>query len=99
MMGSYHETVCAVANLEMYFILFLIGATLIALSVITLDRYIAVCHSYRYVQLVTNSRVRKLLVIVWFLWITISVARMICSRLLLILIILLSLIVIFISFS
>lgn len=43
------------------------------LSVITIDRYIAIFHSFKYEELVTNSRVVKLLIFLWSSWIIIFV--------------------------
>ena len=70
--GSCTVTFCTAANFEKFFMLFFIGATLMNLSVTTLDRYIAVCRPYQYLELVTNSRVRKLLVSLWFVWMVAS---------------------------
>ena len=60
------------AKFEKFCMMFLLGATVINLSVTTLDRYIAVCHSFRYLELVTESRVHKLLVSLWLAWLVLS---------------------------
>ena len=60
--------------------LFLLGATLLNLSLTTLDRYIAILHSFRYLELVTNSRVITLAGVLWFVWIVLSIAGVLSSK-------------------
>ena len=80
MLGSCAETICVIIKISRFFILLLIGATLFNLSVTTLDRYIAICHSFRYPELVTNSRVRKLSSILWFVAVCASLLAFFISR-------------------
>ena len=72
MIGGCTKTICTAFTLTRFSMVFLIGATAINLSVTTLDRYIAICHSFRYLELVTESRVHKLLVSLWLAWIVVS---------------------------
>ena len=74
------ETICTVRSLIIFFMLFLFGATLLNLSLTTLDRYIAILHSYRYVELVTNNRVIKLAVGLWLGWSFISIPGFLSSK-------------------
>ena len=55
-------------ELRFFSTIFLLGATLLNLSVITLDRYVAVFHSLRYPELVTEARVALLSAIIWLAW-------------------------------
>ena len=91
------ETICIAHSLRRYPMLFLTGATLLNLSLTTLDRYIAVLHSYRYVELVTNNRVIKLSVGLWLGWIILFIAGALSSTELMILTVLIASSVIFIS--
>ena len=77
MITNCTDGLCTVVYLRRYFMAFLTGATLISLSVTTLDRYIAVCRPYEYLELVTNSRVKKVLVSFWLGWIGTTVAAFI----------------------
>ena len=92
------DGLCALAHLRRYFMGFLTGAILISLSVTTLDRYIAVCHPYKYLELVTNSRVKKVLVSFWLVWIGATVAALITFNLAKIVAVVAASIVIFITF-
>ena len=97
MMGGCTTTVCTVVKLEKVFMLFLIGATILNLSATTLDRYIAVCHSFKYLELVTNSRVKKLLGGMWAVWLIISLVGVQFEKIEILFIIVLSSNIIFIS--
>lgn len=77
MTGGCKKTVCIVAKLEQFFMSFLRGAIICNLSVTALDRYIAVCHPYKYPELVTNSRVVKLLASVWLFCLSVSLVGVI----------------------
>ena len=74
------ETLCTVRSIRNFFMLFLLGATLLNLSLTTLDRYIAILHSLRYLELVTNSRVITLAGVLWFVWIVLPIAGMLSSK-------------------
>ena len=74
------ETLCTVRSIRSFFMLFLLGATLLNLSLTTLDRYIAILHSFRYLELVTNSRVITLAGVLWFVWILLSIAGVLSSN-------------------
>ena len=50
---------CLIYRAKNFFVVVLLEATVIHLSLASLDRYIAVFYSYRYPELVTNSRVLK----------------------------------------
>ena len=78
--GICSKTVCIAASLEQFFTTFLLGATVLNLSVITLDRYIAIFHTYRYPELVTNDRVKILSAIIWVSWATVSVIAIIIDK-------------------
>ena len=97
-LGSCTKTICTTIELEKFFMLFLIGATLINLSVTTLDRYIAVCRPYKYLELVTNSRARNLLISLWFVWMIFSVVGTVFRETKLLFTIVISSNLIFISF-
>ena len=74
------DGLCTVVYVRRYFVVFLTGATLISLSLTTLDRYIAVCRPYEYLELVTNSRVKKVLVSFWLVWIGATVVGLIACK-------------------
>ena len=57
--------VCVVRVLRTVATYFLSLATLLTLSLCSLDRYLAVFHSFRYAELVTNERVTKVLLASW----------------------------------
>ena len=98
LLGSCTKTICTAATLEKFFMLFLIGATLINLSVTTLDRYIVVCRPYKYLELVTNSCARNLLISLWFVWMIFSVVGTVFRETKLLFTIVISSNLIFISF-
>ena len=56
---------CVIQRLKNFFMVGLFEATVVNLSLASLDRYIAVFYSFRYVGLVTNSRVVKTLLATW----------------------------------
>ena len=89
--------VCTVMKMEMFFMLFLIGATILNLSATTVDRYIAVCHSFKYLELVTNSRVRTFLAGIWVSWFIISFSGVMLRKIEILFIIVLSSNIILIS--
>ena len=62
------KVLCTLEEAEKLVMLSLIGATVLNLSMLTLDRYIAVCHTFKYPTLVTNSRVLKTVSFVWLFW-------------------------------
>ena len=62
--------VCTLNALANTFMIFLIGATMINLFIITIDRYIAVFHSFQYEEIVTHSRVVKVLLLLWSAWLS-----------------------------
>ena len=62
------KIVCVVSKIRKFLMIYGLGATLINISVITFDRYIAILHSYRYPELVTDNRVKKFLVSLWLVW-------------------------------
>ena len=93
------DGLCTVVHLRRYCMVFLTGATLISLSVTTLDRYIAVCRPYKYLELVTNSRVQKVLVSFWLVWIGTTVAAFITFNVAKIVAVVAASIMIFIIFS
>ena len=66
--GSCKKVLCMLEDAEKLVMLSLIGATVLNLSMLTLDRYIAVCHTFKYPNLVTNSRVIKTVILVWLFW-------------------------------
>ena len=74
LIGACSEIICIIKSALIFSTIFFSGATVLNLSVITLERYIAVCHTYKYAEWVTNSRVKKLLVIIWFVWLTVCSA-------------------------
>ena len=57
--------ICVVQELKFSCTIFFTTATLVTLSLSTLDRYVAVFHSFRYAELVTNERVTKVLLALW----------------------------------
>ena len=67
-LDSCPEYVCIVDTVAPFAMEFLLVVTLLNLSVLTLDRYIVVFHSFTYGDLVTNSRVVKLLTALWSIW-------------------------------
>ena len=67
-LNSCPQWICKVDLFANIFVLFSLGATLLNLTVITIDRYIAVFYTYRYEEIVTNSRVKKLCIILWLSW-------------------------------
>ena len=67
-MFSCPEYVCVVDWIGSFSEIFLFGATIMNLSVITIDRFIALFRTYQYEELVTNSRVIKLLLFLWATW-------------------------------
>ena len=67
------KVICVVNKLKVFFLLYVQGATLINISIITFDRYIAILHSYRYPELVTDNRVKKFLVGLWLVWTSFSI--------------------------
>ena len=69
------KIICTVNTLRRASMLYFPAATIVHISIITLDRYIAVLHSYRYMELVTHSRVKKVLIISWLAWTLVSVLR------------------------
>ena len=71
--GNCTRAVCIATKLEKFFTLFLLGATVLNISVITLERYIAIFHTYRYPELMTNGRVKKILGVMWVSWAVASV--------------------------
>ena len=75
MLGICTAFVCVIMKNMTFFALLLFQATLFNLSVTTLDRYIAVCHSLRYLELVTNSRVIKLLSSLWLIALCSPISR------------------------
>ena len=72
-LSSCPNYVCFVDMLASGLMVFLLGATVLNLSVTTLDRYIATFHSFQYEELVTNSRVVKVVVTLWVLWVMVLV--------------------------
>ena len=78
--GICSKTVCIPASLEIFFFVFLLTATIMNLSVITLDRYIAIFHTYRYPELVTNGRVKKLSAIIWVVSAAVSVLAIVINK-------------------
>ena len=91
------EKICVARSLKKFPMAFLTGATLLNLSLTTLDRYIAILHSCRYVELVTNNRVIKLSVGLWLGWIILFIAGALSSTELMITTVLMASSVIFIS--
>ena len=74
LIGACSDIICILKSTLEFSTIFFSGATVLNLSVITLERYIAVCHTYKYAEWVINSRVKKLLVIIWFVWLTVCSA-------------------------
>ena len=73
MISNCTKIVCVVNKIRAFFMMYGLGVTLTNISVITFDRYIAILHSYRYPELVTDDRVKKLLVSLWLAWSSFSV--------------------------
>ena len=63
------KAICTVQRIERATLVSLMGATMFNLLLITLDRHIAVCHPYRYHEIVTNARVKGAVWILWFFWV------------------------------
>ena len=57
--------ICVVQELKILATYFFASETLVTLSLCSLDRYLAVFHSFRYAELVTDERVKKLLLASW----------------------------------
>ena len=70
------KAICTLEIIEKQVILSLVGSTALNLSAITLDRYLAVCHSFAYPELVTNARVKVAVCLSWLCWTAVSVLWM-----------------------
>ena len=74
--------ICVVQELKLSCIIFFTTATLVALSLSTLFRYVAVFHSFRYTEFVTNERVTKVLLALWLgLVVMVAAPRVLKARL------------------
>ena len=68
---------CVIQSLKKLFMIGLFEATVVNLSLASLDRYVAVFYSFRYVELVTNSRVVKVFLAAWAFVIGLAIVNVI----------------------
>ena len=71
---------CLTHRAKDLFMLLLVEATIVHLSLASLDRYVAVFYSFRYPELVTNGRVLKALLVSWAVVVGLTLSTSLIGR-------------------